>query len=97
MGIKLADGSYREFDVIAIATGLVSRLSMFHFLAILALINMLAQDITTGDTTNMGLVSIHNSTRHDEWKSTAQTYLGTKAEVMLTSSTRTALMARPYG
>ncbi|KAI9739883.1 MAG: hypothetical protein M1818_004939 [Claussenomyces sp. TS43310] len=34
-------------------------------------------DITTGGMTSMGLRSIHGTTLKDEWKSAAQTYLGT--------------------
>jgi len=34
-------------------------------------------DITTGGMTNMGLKSIHGTTLNDEWKSAANTYLGT--------------------
>ncbi|OCL04332.1 putative flavo protein [Glonium stellatum] len=34
-------------------------------------------DITTGGMTNMGLRSIHGTTLQDEWRSAANTYLGT--------------------
>ena len=54
-GIRLADGTHHDVDVVAIATGF---------------------DITTGGMTNMGLRSIHGTALKDEWRASANTYLG---------------------
>lgn len=60
-----------EFD----ETGIITSDGRHHEFDVIALAT--GFDITTGGMTNMGLKSIHGTYLGDEWKSAAQTYLGT--------------------